>query len=322
MAGGDTTNEDMEKVANVSESLDPEDLINEKNEIERCANSGECYYYSDALSGSAVAELKEYAAVCGISDKFVSVSNSDQRSSKSLLELRASQSEESAPRDKSAPLEGPFEVDSTPEEAFQKNRDWEDVSIAKRFEELEIEASASPGILPNHSVRNLRGGESNDVSREVGVRAGENSMVAPNAIGESVDSEEVGSRELILAENEQRKEDISFRVSDWEAEVLASMKEKNILPDEGIHRVESNQSQMHTPNVGTGQFSIADSFSERSDTAPEKTAGERIAESNDVRKESIQRSKEDGSDWNDVHSSSHSKISDSFFDSLKASLGK
>jgi len=167
-------------------------------------------------------------------------------------------------------------------------------------------------------VRAIRGGDSNDVSREVGVAPGQNSIASPNAIGEMVETESKDSGAVIREANEQRKEEISFRVSDWEAEVIAEMKHRSITADEGVHRVESMQSQKHSPIAGPGNISMADTIE-----VPDKTLGETIGDRNESRRQEIQRDASDGrSDWDKSESSVKTKVSDSFFASLKKNLGK
>ena len=165
------------------------------------------------------------------------------------------------------------------------------------------------GVVP------IRGAENVETSRVVGNRPGENSMADPDAIKDMVESDAQGNRARIRSDNEERKADISFNKTDWEAESIAGM-DRVELPQAGILRTEAPQPQNHS---ATSQYDHSISQEGRED-APDQTVGETIADLNAQKKSDIQRQKEDGHEWDSKHSSVPEKVSDLFAEELEKRL--
>ena len=56
---------ELERIASMPSSLTEDDMVAEKSEIEKCANSKKPYHFNAKWSEASQAELKEYASVCG-----------------------------------------------------------------------------------------------------------------------------------------------------------------------------------------------------------------------------------------------------------------
>jgi hypothetical protein len=150
-----------------------------------------------------------------------------------------------------------------------------------------------------------------------GVRAGENSIGSPDAIGKDVSDTAMSSRDTIRAANEKRIRDTTFSRDAWQAE--AASKVSGLLPTPGIHRVESVEAQRHSANPAWSQ-SISPDPSRAE--MPEKSAGEKLADANRQRRESIQRPKEDKKEWNSAKPTTKAQVSDELLESARKAMAK
>jgi hypothetical protein len=282
-----------------------DDLVDARSKIEACAEAGKPFYF-DASSESQ-GELREYASLCGLkTENVIPVSKEEISLSSNTLETRVAEESatiEDAP-DPFGILEG-----FAPESSFEKNRDWDAV---KPSDKLSISGKPSQA----GSVGRLDGRETYEEQRIVGVRPGENSIASP----EIQEPESADNAAVIRNANEKRKAEIAFDKAQWEKEALSDLPDPGIIAKDGVKLTGAGEGQPHG-NVGRGQHSIFDPKDANEDM-PERTRGERIADSSVARREAIQRPKEDDRSWDSVTSSKSNPVSDVFFNSLKEEMEK
>lgn len=290
----------------VNDSMTENELVQARSDIEVAAKNGEQYYYNDNLDKTRVSQLREYAEACGVETE--GVSKSEVEVSRGIDAMAEEASGPSETERVASPLEGnPFEVSVTASETFEKDKSWEQVISVKKLQN-------QPD--PYSTVRGLRGGEEHDANRIVGVATGQNSIAAPNAIGDYVDETTDDNREVIQTSNQERKEKIAFKTSDWESEKIAEMSEHaSIIPRDGVCRVNSEGSNQ-VANVAPGNRSM---WGDETDI-PDVSAGEKLREQALERKTAIQRTKDFERKWDEQASAVEVRVSDPFFDSLKKNL--
>lgn len=297
---------EVSNAADARASMSREEVVAAKAKIEECAQKGERFFVNEELDPSVRSELSEYAEAVGLSkDDIKEISDRQQQSYAAVQELSGiEQQEEKVERPEPVFDIGP--KDATDPSHFEKSTDWEKTEAASKM-------AQRPDI--NNGVVPIRGADSVETSRIVGNRPGENSMADPDAIKEMSESEDAGSRDEIRAANEERKADISFDKTNWEAEAIAGM-DKAELPHAGVTRTESPQSQNHSA-TSVYENSIAQ---EGREDAPEQTMGETIADRNAQKRADIQRKKEDGREWDSPQPSVRAEASDLFLDELEKQL--
>jgi len=302
--------DEAKKVASVKESMTEAELVAARSEIEQCARQGETFHFSDKLDRGQQAELREYAAVVGLPpDQMQSVDS--VRRERAEIVAKARESEASEPAELKKPV---VEFDLIPEEAtegkhFEQNDSWNAVAAAKT---MDYEPGMTGAVIP------VRGGEEYEKNPVKGVRPGEASVAAPDAIGTMAESEEKSTLEIIREQNEKRLQDTAFDRDAWEAEFAAKMKEATaIVPKPGVVRTENPEPQRHTPGAAWHN-SIMGSPDE--EPVPDRTLGETLAEKSAARRSEIQRSSEDDRSWDERQSSVVGKVTDVFFESLKKQM--
>jgi hypothetical protein len=299
------TNGDAERMSRVRESIDQSDLVEARSEIEKCAESGETFYFGSDTPDSIKKNLSEYAEAVGLSSESMQqVDSNSIRTSKKVVDAisdAAPEGNEAAPE----PLFDIIPTIPTNPDVFAKNDSWNKSQAAQSMEYR----PEDNGVVP------IRGGEEYEKNPEKGVRSGENSIADPEAIDSLASSSEKTSLETIREGNEQRKA-TGFDRDSWESEVASKMRDSNILPSKGARMVESPQSQNHT---SSGKY--RESIMSDSDLAPDKTVGETIPELNEKRASEIKREKEED-DWERMESSVGNMVTDVFYESLQKNLDK
>jgi len=289
--------------ASAPESVTDDNIDDILGQVEKCAETGENFYYGNDISAESLSEVREYAEVVGLpKDKIQSV---DIGRAKAMVEANVKE----PVVEPEAPI---VDFDLTPKIGTDP----------KNFEKQQVTAEAQAASLLDYrpdmdsGVRGIRGGEDYNQAPEVGVRRGENSIVNPDAIADVAAAEEKSSRQLIREEN-QRREDIKFDRENWESEVSRSM-DSSITPQAGLHRTESPEPQRHTRSADWNNSIMP---SEDSNPMPDKTLGESISEINTKKASEIQRDRQED-EWEVLETSTDVKVSDLLYESLKKNLGK
>lgn len=297
---------EISAAADARASMTREEVVAAKTQIEQCAERGKRFFVHKDLEPEVRSELSEYAEAVGLpSGDIREISDRQQQSYAAVQALSGiEQEEERVERPEPVFDIGPKEP--TDPSHFAEKTDWEKPEAASK---MARRPDMNSGVVP------IRGADSVETSRIVGNRLGENSMADPDAIRDMVESEAQSSRDRIRSGNEERKADISFDKTNWEAEAIAGM-DRVELPRSGILRTEAPQSQNHS---ATSQYENSISQDGRED-APDRTMGETIADRNAQKKAEIQRQKEDERAWNNPHSSVPEKVSDLFAEELEKKL--
>ena len=288
-----------------------DDIVEARSKIEDCAKDGKPFYVDEDISESAKSEIREYASVVGLKEEdIIPVSQTEKSVASSLEEERLEVVAEASQVIDKDPFDAMKGFAS--EDAFAKNTDWDTRSSSPKLNDM---GRAASGV-----VGRVDGLETYEEQRIVGVRQGENSIAAPNAVGESAKTEEVSNRDKIRASNQARKDGIAFDKKTWEDETLKSLPDAGVIAKDGVKMTSAGQGQSHT-QIGQGQHSIFDD-SDRNEGIPERTNGETLGDKQESRKASIQRDKPgDDRDWDKPASSKKPPVSDLFFDELKKSMG-
>lgn len=281
------------------------DLTNVKTRIEESVKTGKDVCVNGNLSSDQKKELEEYAQVCKVDPKkIVQVSEKDVAVSTKKAEVA-----------KPAPERDPFGVlDSFADpKNFEKNKNWD---RAQKTQKVNSTGRSEPSATREGTVTRVDGVEKYEDQRVVGVRPGENSIAAPNNIGETANSKEKGNAEVIREANQQRKDKIAFKPKEWEANVKKDY--SGVISNNGVKLTEASPQQSHS-RVADGQHSMFDN-KDHTTSIPAKTAGENLKEKNQQRKESIQRPKSDDKSWDKVSSSKKPVVSDLLYEELKKRL--
>lgn len=286
-----------EEFVSSSKIPDSGDLTNIKSKIEESAKTGKDVCIRGDLTSDQKKELQEYAQVCNVdTKKIVQVSEKNIETKKQAA----------SPKTPDKDAFGVIDSFADPK-SFEKNKDWNKVQKSSKI--------SSQGKSEGNVAR-IDGVEKYEAQREIGVRPGENSIVAPNNIEETIKSKEKDNATIIAEGNKNRKDKISFKQKEWEEDV--KKKYSGIISNNGVKMTEASPQQSHS-KVADGQHSIFDKKDPVS-SVPEKTVGETLKDRNADRKASIQRPKTEDKSWDSVTSSKKSVVSDMLYEELKKRL--
>jgi hypothetical protein len=290
---------EIERVLSMSHEISDEKIVEEKEKIEKCASVKIPYYYNIQWPESVKSELKEYASVCKMDmGKFKGIDPSslaDKVVQEPIIIKTASTIVES-----SGLVIDAFNIDNKIVNSHEKIK-WEpELQNAKKL----AEKPSMSGIVP------IRGGEDYFDNSESKVARGQNSISDPNAIGKLAESsvEDTGAR--LKREKKEKEEQKKTNHEQWQKEKIEAMNGKEILPNRHIFVTESLNAQ---PGIKGDVFDF--------DGIPDKTAGERLKQVNEERKEKI-RGKEKGKYEFVLSSHPTRTISEDFGEELKKHLGQ
>jgi len=297
---------DKKEAASAVTISDDKDLVKAKSEMEKCAKEGKQFFFQKDVTPQQKRELEEYAQACGLKkENMVGISQTEK-------EISAEAQKPIEP--KKAPEKDAFNVikNFADPKSFEKNKDWEK---AKPASKLSSKTSDSKSVVRANGV------EKYEEQRIVGVRPGENSIVAPDNIEKMSENKDKSSRQKTVEANQKRKEEIVFKVKDWEKDVLDKAKAiSGVISQPGVKLTEASPQQSHS-KVAKGQHSIFDK-SDSTKSIPERTVGETIKDLNEKNKDSIQRKKNEDRSWDKVISSKKDTVSDLLYEELKKRLPK
>ena len=302
-------------VDRLTKEVDTEKTIEqEMEEIERRASAGQPYYYSSALNQRTASELREYAIVCGIDkDKIISVDPEAYQkvasTTESMVKVASREIERSPASDLSVALGDPFKID----EKLGKEtatEEWEKITKSKQLNQKGNMDVRGPGVYASRGPENYFENSFAQTAR------GQNSLDNPNAIKEYAESEGEDTGARLKREHEEKSAQKVANNKEWEDDKIAAMPFSNIVAKGKVFPTEIMNAQNgldHAPAHG-GVYA-------KPTEMPNRTAGEQISEQNLARKESIQREVQEKAEF-EPQTQSARGISDTFADSLKASLGK
>jgi hypothetical protein len=303
--------------ATASSKVDGLCLFSECEQIEKCASSGQTYYFNSTWSDSDVSHLREYASVCGLKrEAMVGVDPTSmietQASSESFVKLASAEPQvsslETALKDA---LGDPFHIEERTNMSHMEKENWERITPSASLLDNPTEAMKG-GILP------LRGGEDTRISNTPDLPSNQNSMFDPDAIKKLNESEVEDTGVRLARERKEREDARANKHSEWEQEKIAKMQADNFQAQGVVFPTEMATVGSGVSGQRMGAYSDYDLKN-----LPEKTAGEKLAAHNEARKASIQReaSPKDESNWDEVKSAPSRMISDVFAEELRKSLG-
>ena len=295
--------ESMDRVAKMKDQIGDDDMVLEKDLIEKCASSKTAYFYNNAWSNSSKSELKEYAVVCGMDmSKFKSV---DPMKFSSRVASVQTQMVKTASA--TIQLSDPFKID----EKLASSRDKLSSRDKKGEWQPEVGKEAKLAEKPSMSgIVPVRGGEDTNKNSYSQVARGQNSISDPKAIetlAESAD-EDTGAR--LRRENQAKVDSRKSKHDEWQREKIEAMEKKDILPNRHVFPTEVMNAQ---PGIKGEIFDF--------DSVPKNTEGEKIKSANDERRKAI-RGEEKSKHEFSVQGNPVRGISDIFSEELKKSLGK
>lgn len=256
--------EEVNAIIKMSSSISDDDVVMEKDKIEKCASSNSAYYYNMQWPSSVKSELKEYASVCKMNmSNFKAIEPSSLISIASDSKMVKTASVAEAPR---LVLSDPFKLDEKIASGFEKTKWTPELKDASKL----ADRPTMSGIIP------VRGGEDYFANSESKIARGQNSISNPKAIETLAEStvEDTGAR--LRRENEEKEASKKTRHEDWQKEKVEAMVGKEILPNRYIFPTECLNAQ---PGIKGEVFDYS--------KLPEKTAGEQIHEQNEDRRKAI-----------------------------------
>jgi hypothetical protein len=256
--------EEVNTILKMSSNISEDDIVMEKDKIEKCASSNSTYYYNTGWSPSVKAELKEYASVCKMNmSNFKAIEPSSLTSIASDSKMVKTASVAEAPR---LVLSDPFKLDEKIASGFEKTKWVPELKDASKL----ADRPTMSGIIP------VRGGEDYFANSESKVAMGQNSISNPKAIETLAEStvEDTGAR--LRRENKEKESSKKTRHEDWQKEKVEAMVGKEILPKRYIFPTECLNAQ---PGIKGEVFDYS--------KLPEKTAGEQIHGQNEDRRKAI-----------------------------------
>ena len=301
-------------------SLDDAALVGEMERIERCAATGENYAFNPEWNPEHVAQLREYAVVCGMRGKMLPNSRqpdpppvADDPDTRRLAEA-VSAAKPVVSADLAIAVGDPFHL-SDLSDAPAKKENWEVVAPGRR---LASQPSAmAGGITP------IRGEYEYSASPSLRVRRGENSVADPDAIGKLAGEQDTGER--LKAENARHMAERKAAKTAWQKEAVQAAKDMvaGALPRGKVFMTGSlpekpRQSGLDLKQVVSELSQINRPFADAADV-PDLTDGEKLHAANAARKTGIQRvaAKDD---WQKVKGSTRPSLTDEFADALERQL--
>jgi hypothetical protein len=262
---------DVNDILKMSSALSENDIVIEKDKIEKCASNNSQYYYNTNWPISTKSELKEYAQICGMdTSKFKAIDP------KTIESLSATHTASDSKMTKTAStittatasklvLSDPFKLDEKLAAGREKTKWTPELQFASKL----ADKPSMTGIVA------VRGGEDYNANSESKVARGQNSITDPNAIDKLANSTKEDTGERLRRENKEKEESKKTKHETWQNE-KAELVSKNMMPNRKVFPTESLNAQ---PGIKGEVFDYS--------KMPEKTAGESIKDQNEDRKKQI-----------------------------------
>lgn len=302
---------------------DPDFISKECDKIDECINFNKTYYYDDSWGDELIDHLREYAMASGMNLSFF-IKNKQKSTSAITKALCDNSMKKNASLDVSSSLfldasgplddlqevwRDPFNFE-TKLNAPELKSDWERVNKEAKMNKPSVSSQ-------KNSVVSISGGENYNVNSSPFLASNQNSIFNPNAIGEMLadSKEDNGMRLKRHIETKKHAKVIDHEL--WEKSKMEYHKDGSYFVNRSVFPTESLNA--HT---GLNRSTINGVFSDVSyDDIPDRTMGEKIAQSNKERSDSIRREKKDY-DWEAEINSKNTEISDVFFKNIEKELRK
>jgi len=293
-------------------SINDEDMVIERDRIEKCASTKNNYYFNNKWGKKAESELREYACICGLDKeqfKAVDIDNvKEDKESEILKEAEAELNKLTKTAAKQTLTLDAFDFETKINTDHMKKSDWQKISNASKLNE-------KPIIL-NKAIVSVRGGDDYNANPEFKESKTNNSILAPDSIKTFAESKEEDTGSRLRRENKEKEMGKKARHENWQNEKIANMPDRSMLPKGNIFPTEAMNAQpgLNTPSSAMGVYAKFNL-----DSIPEKTEGEMIKAANESRRKNIQGEAKEKHVFTTQKESSVS-ISDSFAEELKKHL--
>lgn len=207
-------------------------------------------------------------------------------------------------------LGDPFHIEerSNSSKTDNSREDWEKVTLAQKMPDQPI---MNAGIIP------IRGGEDyNKNSENIKTAPGRNSILDPDAIEKMANSKDEDTGARLKRERTEKEASIKANHDTWQKDKIEAMPKLNIVPKGNVFATEVMTAQPGL-NQPSSQMGVYAKFDPKD--IPDKTDGEKIAQANKDRKQSIQREKPENN-WETPRYQSSRTMSDIFGESLEKHL--
>lgn len=307
------------KVVEVPQSeIDRLSTVNKKNieseycHLERCANSNTKYFCSSSVGEDNVKNLREYAAVLKMPmENFVNV-DIGNKGDKNIKTASASINDNELLDGLKSAMSDPFKIDEKINSREKVKSDWQNITGQKN---LKDEPNIRGGIVA------VRAEENYNLNIDSKVAPGQNSILNPDAIGSFMNDKKEDTGVRLARERKEKEEQKIANKEQWQKDIVDSMKDKSLLTKGNVFPTESMVAQSGIKE-DSSKFSMFSKFD--NNVIADRTVGEKIADNNNERKQSIQR-KVDSSDkdsWQKPQGQNGRKISDVFGNELLKYLKK
>lgn len=292
------SSKETERIINMACNISDDDIVMEKDNIEKCAKAQSTYFYNVQWPDSVKADLKEYATVCGMDMKKFQAVDPSVIKKTAIVTKEASSDKMTKTASAKLVLSDPFKLDTAGDNPHMSKADWQNVKDAVKMSEK----PAMSGIVP------VRGGEDYFSNPEVRIAKGQNSIADPKAIEKLFESKEEDTGARLRREKQEREDLKAGEHKEWQT--------ANAQPKEAISRsvfTSATESLNAQPGIRGNVFDFT--------TVPELTDGEKLKTANEDRKRKIQGEAKEKHEFR-VEKNPTPKISDTFAEELKKHLNK
>lgn len=278
-------------------SVDDNELVSQRGEIEKCAKEGKSYHYNAKWNDKVQSELKEYALACGMDmNKFKAVRPENIENIISVHE-EANMNKE-VKKDVKMALKDPFKIDEIGKDKSEREG-WQNIKKAKP---LGDRPSMDSRVIP------VRGGEDITKNSDPRVARGQNSISDPDAIKKEIESqvEDTGAR--LKREIKEKEASKKTRRDEWQKEKIEAMSGKEIIPNRKVFPTEVMNAQS---GIKKSPFDYSD--------LPDKTDGEKLKDAQAEHKKNIRGEERQKHEFS-VEPGNKIGVSDTFAEELKKHL--
>ena len=277
--------DNVSRLSSMPKELDEGGLVAERAAIEACSSSGKTYLYSSHWSDGAKQELVEYAAICGCKAAAIDPESDVVKAAVKpaiVKEASATPRDAAKPAAKGLDIGDVFGIDKKGDTSHLAMTKWEQLTAESKLGKPDVMLHRAGAVLP------LGGGETYEKSPHLRVKPGQNSVTAPDAIGDMLKDkgEDIGTS--LRRQNAERKAIHEAGVKEKDEALAGKMakdKDYGAYSNRHVHMTESMVAQ---PGIREGKI-MAGAFQKSVADMPARTQGEQLAEQAGQRKAGIQR---------------------------------
>ncbi len=291
---------EVERVQSLPDKDLTEDQVVEQREvIEKCAESNSLYHYNSQWSEKVKSALREYATVCGLDGSKFKAVHPEYFESITVI----ADGHKTIKKEAKMVIDA-FHLDDIGDMDHMKESNWESVH---KQSNLAMRPSMEGSVIP------MRGGEDYYANSDTKTVRGQNSITEPDAIGAFADSEVEDTGARLRRENKERANSREVKHKAWEQGKIDAMAGTDIIPKGSVFPTEVLDAQpgLNNNKMHMGVYSDYDLKD-----LPDRTDGECLAELNEGRRREIQGAPKEEHDFQ-PQTHQVRGISDSFAEELK-----